>query len=133
MLAIETVFGSEIKVFPQPRTNQVSYSGFAGAHGMTGIMHGSRGYPVVVVGTLRSSTGLTYNAALADIITRMEALESWQYVGDQAWTYRTLTFLYARVESVRMLPLPGADGKVMGYTTAGQGFAHVIAVLRSLL
>jgi orotidine-5'-phosphate decarboxylase len=133
MPAIETVFGAEIKVVLQPRTNMVTYSGFAGAHGMTGLMHGSRGYSVVVVGTLRTNTGLTHDAALASIVTQMENLESWQYVGDQAWTYRSLTFLYTRVESVRMLPLPGSDGKFMGYTKEGQGFAYFIAALRSLL
>ncbi len=128
---INTVFGDEITVNVQPRQMQVSYSGFAGAHGMTGLMHGSRGYVITVRGRLRSQSGLTYNLARVDLIERMEYLEAFMAYPDQTWTYRKESYWYTRVERVVMLP--GSDGRIIRYGLDGSAYATFEAVLRSLL
>jgi len=58
------IFGTEIKVVRQPRQIDRQYAGYAGAHGLTSMHMGTRGYQVVVTGTVRAATRALCQAAI---------------------------------------------------------------------
>jgi len=62
--ALINVFGGEITVYRQPRMHERQYVGFAGAHGLTTMGMGTRGYQVVVAGIVRAATRALCQAAI---------------------------------------------------------------------
>jgi len=69
-IALISIFGTEIKVVRQPRQHERQFTGYAGAHGLTAMDMGTRGYGVVVTGTIRAATRALCQAA-------MDALETY--------------------------------------------------------
>ena len=107
--ALTNIFGSEIKVAAQPRAADRQFVSFAGAHGLTGMLMGSRGYPIVVKGTLRG-TGGSYSAARLAVQAKIDAIENymWSLVADYTFNGRT----YSDVVWNKLELLPDNRGSV---------------------
>jgi len=127
---LTAIFGNEIKVRFEPRKPVRQITGYAGAHGATAMLMGSTGYPVIVTGTLRTATGLTYAAARAAMIALIEAVESWAWAPEQTFTYGSETYQYVVFDRLTLLD---SDGKAFRYTTEGCCIVNFVCRFRSLL
>lgn len=127
--ALTSVFGLEIKVAVVPRTSQRSYTGYPGAHGLTSMALGSRGYGLIVTGRLRAS-GVSYAAARLTLESAIAAIESLQWSEPVDYIYGSSTYYNVVLERFDIIPSP--DGKSFRMTNS-----YVIcdfrAVMRSLL
>jgi hypothetical protein len=123
------IFGTEIKVSLQPREPNNQYAGFPGAHGITGIMMGSRGYPVIITGQLRTY-GVNYRAARTAMIQLIEAIEFLQFYAEQTYTYGDEIYYYTVFEKLQLLD---SNGKQFIYTPEGCCVTRFVASFRSLL
>ncbi len=127
--ALTSIFGSEIKVGFQPRVSQIQYTGFPGAHGLTGIRLGSRGYPIIVTGRL-FGTGGSYAVARADLTTWIDTIENYLWADLEVYTFGGNTFYYVVFESFKLLP---RGGKYFFFTSTGDVVCDFVCVLRSLI
>ncbi len=127
--ALISIFGSEIKVGFQPHVSQIQYTGFPGAHGLTGMHMGSRGYPIFVTGKL-FGTGGSYAVARADLTTWIDAIENYLWADLEAYTFGGNIFYYVVFESFKLLP---RRGKYFFLTSEGAVVCDFICVLRSLI
>lgn len=127
--ALTAIFGSEIKVGFQPRASQIQYTGYPGAHGLTGIRLGSRGYPIIVTGRL-FGTGGTYDLARADLATKIDTIETWLWAASQTFTFRGNTFDYVVFEKFELIP---RNGKYFFLTSEGYVVCDFFCILRSLI
>lgn len=120
--ALTTLFGTEIKVFAQPRLVEIQFVGFPGAHGVAGMNLGTRGKPLVITGTLRySGSGYDNSRTLLDAwIAAIEAL-LWAEAAD--YTYHGQT--YEQVQFVRFELIPDGQGKAY-HMTANSVFVNFI-------
>jgi len=91
--ALTSIFGSEISVTPQPPDFDQSYTGFAGAHGMTAMNHGSRGRNLIVTGKL-SAAGGSYAAARTALLTLINTISTYRNVAEASYTYQSDTYNY---------------------------------------
>jgi hypothetical protein len=124
-----SIFGSAIKVGFQPRSANIQYTGFPGAHGVAGMMMGSRGYPIIVSGQLRTS-GATYRAARTAMILLIESIEKIQFYGYQDYYYGDEWYQYVVFEKLQLLD---SNGKEFIYTPEGYCVCQFVAYFRSLL
>lgn len=127
--ALTSIFGSEIRVGFQPRSSQIQYTGFPGAHGLTGLRMGSRGYPIFVTGRLFGS-GSPYAVARANLATAIDTIESYLWADLEAYTFGGNIFYYVTFESFKLLP---RGGKYFFLTSTGDVVCDFVAVLRSLI
>jgi gamma-glutamylcyclotransferase (GGCT)/AIG2-like uncharacterized protein YtfP len=123
------VFGSEIKVGFQCREPNNQYAGFPGAHGITGMMMGSRGYPIIITGQLRIG-GANYRAARTAMIQLIANIEKLQFYAEQTYTYGDELYMYVVFEKLQLLD---SNGKEFMYTSEGYCVTRFIAYFRSLL
>jgi hypothetical protein len=127
---LTTIFGNDIKVSWQPRQPIRQVTGYAGAHGATAMLMGSVGYPLVVTGTLRTTTGLTYANARAAMVAAIQAISTWAWSPEQTFTYGSETYQYVVFEKLTLLD---DNGKIFHFTAAGQCIVRFVCTFRSLL
>jgi len=113
--ALTTLFGTEIKVFAQPRLVEIQFAGFPGAHGVTGMNLGTRGKPLTITGRLSySGSGYDNSRELLDgLIANIEAL-LWADAAD--YTYHGQT--YEQVQFTHLELVPDGGGKVYHMTSS---------------
>jgi len=128
--ALTTIFGNEIKVTAQPRIAVKQYAGFPGAHGLTGMHLGTRGYPVIIRGTLAES-GESYSAARASLQSTIDDIET--YLWAAAATYTFMGCTYSNVVFDKFQLVPDSRGVSIHWTSEGYATCQFIMYARSLL
>ena len=128
--SLTTIFGSEIKVYAQPRNADRQYVGFAGADGLVSMLMGTRGRQIVVTGRLAAS-GANYNAARTSLQAVIDGIES--YLSIEAADYSFAGTTYSDVVFDRFQLVPDNSGKVFHWTAAGYVIADFVCFMRSLI
>jgi len=126
MPALTDIFGTHINVTPQGRRRDKQKTGFAGAHGMTGMNLGSRGRPIVVTGTLYAA-GASYALARAALLAAINVIDAYQDLSDDTYTYQSETYYYTTFESPVMIQ-PGPAGRGI-YYNGSQAFCRFQCLL----
>ena len=126
--ALTSVFGSEIKVAVVPRTSQRTYTGYPGAHGLTTMALGSRGYGLIITGRLRA-TGASYAAARLTLESSIATIESLQWSDPVDYTYGSSTYYSVVMERFDIIPSSGKAFRM----TKDYVVCDFRAVMRSLL
>ena len=126
---LTTIFGTEIIVAHQPYQPVRQYSGYPGAHGLTALHLGTRGYPLAIVGTLRAS-GFTYALARAALQAAIYAVNTYILAGADDYTFMGVTYANAVFESLELLP--DGTGKVYHYNAGGYCTCRFRCLLRGL-
>lgn len=126
---LTTIFGNEINVAFQPREPNNQYTGFAGAHGVTGMMMGSRGWPLIVTGTLRAY-GTTYRAARNALVQLIETIEGYQFYPEQDYTYQDETYRNVVFEKFQLID---SNGKSFIWSAEGYCICRFVAYFRSMV
>jgi hypothetical protein len=93
------------------------------------MMMGSRGWPLIVSGTLRTS-GANYPAARAAMVNLITTIEMLQFYPQQDYTWGNDWYQSVMFEKLQLLD---SDGKQFTYTTEGYCTCRFIAYFRSLL
>lgn len=120
--SLTSILGSEIRVNIQPLTLDRSYTGFAGADGLTSMDLGTRGRSITVQGTIRKATRALLYSELDDIY------QSLRSGGD--YTYDGQTYSSVVLESLRLRP--GPQGKTIRTVASGDVIVQFVCRLRSL-
>jgi hypothetical protein len=129
--ALTTIFGNEINVAVGRRQAVRMRTGFAGAHGVTSVNLGSRGYAIVVTGTGRQSlSGLTFAQARAALEAALLAIENYQWIAADTYTYGTGS--YYNVEFDKLEVLADGSGKQF-YNTGSYVLCRFRAYLKGLI
>jgi len=126
---ITSIFGSEIMVAAQNSQADRQFSGFAGAHGMTSMLLGSRGYPIVVKGIIRG-TGSSYQDARNSADDTFQTVEDLLFAAADEYSFQGRT--YADVVWSKIEKIPDSRGSVYHYTSAGDIIVSFIATGRAL-
>ena len=129
-IALTTVFGSQVSVSFQPRRAHRLRSAFSGANGLTDVMLGTRGYPIVVTGVLYGS-GVNYAAARADIVSQIEGIEAYLWDPEEDYTYFNETHYNVVLDRIELIP-SGNPPRVFRQTADGYAMVQFIALLTSL-
>ena len=114
--ALTTTFGSEIKVFTQPRLVETQFTGFPGGHGVTGMNLGTRGRVLVITGTLRYA-GNSYDNSRAGLDAWIADIEALLSTVAADYTYCGQT--YEQVQFVNFQLIPDGQGKAYHMTASG--------------
>jgi hypothetical protein len=128
--ALTSIFGNEISVGVSPRNCQKQHYGFAGGHGITEMILGSRGWGFIVTGRLRA-TGVSYAAARATLITAIAAIEVWQWAGYTDFTFGSDTYQNCSMASLEILR--GSNGKMFHWSSSGYVFCDFVAQFIGLI
>lgn len=125
---ITDIFGTEITVSAAQGQSERSFSSYPGAHGVTSMYMGRRGWRLVIRGRIRSPI-TNYNAARTYIQNLINTIETWDGAAEQDLTYRGWTY-----RNAIMLPLPrgfrlapGPDGKEIRWTADGGCIADFVS------
>jgi len=113
---LTTIFGTEIKVYLQPRQAHRQYVGFPGVHGVVAMHLGTRGRQLVISGTL-AATGANYNAARTNLQTWLNSIEEYLNIGYASYTYCGHTYDYLVFDRLQLVP--DNTGKAFHFTAAG--------------
>lgn len=124
------IFGSEITVHAQRRKADRQFSGFAGAHGMTSMLMGSRGSPLIVKGTIRG-TGGSYSVARADADSKLDTIESYLWEAADSYSFQGRTYLNVVWSNIEIIP--DSNGLAYHYTSAGDVLVHFMITGISLI
>jgi len=127
---LTTIFGTEIVVSPQARTVERQLSAFAGAHGLTSMFMGSRGYTITVTGRIAADASAGYNAGRAILEGYITAIEAYQYNYAADYTFRGI--LYENVIFEKFDIKRDANGKAFHYVKGNYLIADFTAQLRAL-
>ncbi len=127
---LTTIFGDEIRVHTQPVIADRQYSGFPGAHGLTTMQMGSRGYPLTVVGRIAESGGGNYATARANLKATIVTIEDHLFY--DAYDYVFFNATYYDVVWDRFQLIPDNTGKVFHWTSEGYCIADFIMLGRCL-
>lgn len=127
---LTTIFGNEIKVFAQNRQADRQFSGFAGCHGMTSMLLGSRGYNIIVKGTAVGAGG-SYSAARDSVVAKFASMED--YLFDEAADYEFFGETFNNVVWNRVEKIPDKNGMVYRYTAEGYVIVDFVAYGRALI
>ena len=123
-IALTNVFGSEIRLAVQPRTMVRQFSGFPGAHGLTAMSMGTRGYALQVSGTLRAASRV-----LLEVAVRL--IERYLWYGADAYSFAGSTYAYVVWSDFEVLT--DSAGKSVHYTSEGWYVCRFVMKGRSLL
>ncbi len=124
-----SIFGSVIKVGYQPPQAHRQYSGFAGAHGLTAMHLGSRGYPVIITGRMGES-GANYTAARAALAASIAAINNYLWLDAADYSWQGETYTYMVFERFQIVP---NNGKYFSWTKEGYCVCNFICYARCLL
>jgi len=122
-IALTSIFGTEINVVPQPRKADRQYSAFPGVHGLTAMHLGSRGYPIIIRGTIRAATRPLLESAKA-------AIEAYQFVAAADYSFQGTT--YGNVVWGPFEIETDSSGRALHFTAGGY-FYKFVCRGRSLL
>jgi len=129
--ALTAILGNEIKVGLQPRAAERQYVGFPGGHGLVAMHMGSRGWGIIVTGRLRANVGGAYAAGRAALVTAIQAIEQYQWLGAADYTYAGTTYYNVVFENIRIVS--GTDGKQFHFTSTGDVVCDFVCRLRGLV
>ncbi len=127
--SLRSIFGNEIKVVAQPRQIDRQYTGFPGAHGVIGMHLGSRGYQLVISGTLRA-TGASYAAASANLQIIIDALELYLFAIAADYSHDGTTYYSVVLDRFQLLP--DGEGKSFHLTSTDYVTCSFIYYARAL-
>jgi len=132
MQDLTDIFGTDIKVAPQPRQAKRQSVGFAGADGMTTMNMGTRGRLITVTGRLSYTCGAGegYWNGRAALQAAIDAIESYQYLDGAHYIYDTE--IYYNVIFGKFEIIPDSQGKLFHLSTGGKVFVNFVQILRSL-
>ena len=126
-----TIYGPEISVSHDTRKPVRQYSGFAGAHGTTAMHLGSRGYPIMITGTLRVENVAGYHMARNSMEALILAIEQYNWAGVDTYSFKGSWFTNVLFDDA-FKPIKDANGK-MFYLAGGYLICRFTARLRGLL
>ena len=109
-IALTTIFGNEIKIAAQPRHIHREYIGFPGTDGLAAMLMGSRGYQLVIRGTLRAATNILLQAGI-------DAIEQWLWAGANDYTVFGITYFFVVFDKFELVT--DAKGKTFHLTSKG--------------
>jgi hypothetical protein len=101
--SLNSIFGNDIVVADGPLEVSRLFNSFAGANGLTTIYMGSRGSPLLIIGSIRG-TGIGYNASRADAAGQIATIESWLSADAGDYTYRGQNFYNVVWEKLELIP-----------------------------
>lgn len=127
---LTTIFGTEIKVYNQPRQAARQFVGFPGAHGVVAMHLGSRGYQFVISGII-SASGVDYATARATVQTAIAAIEPYLWADAADYSFKGIT--YSNIVFVGFQLIPDSNGKVFHWTSEGWVTCSFICYARSLI
>ena len=127
---LNTIFGSAITVTPQPPDWDKSYTGFAGAHGLVAMDHGSRGRNIVVTGRLEAE-GASYAAARTALLSSINTISAYRNNSAATMTYKGETYNYVIFTPFLTLRRDGS-GKAVRWD-GSKCFCFFECVLRQLI
>jgi len=127
--ALTTIFGTEIKVYEQPRTADRQYVGFPGVHGLLAMHMGTRGRQLVITGILASS-GANYNAARANLKAVINSIEPYLWASAADYSFKGTVYLAVVFDRFQLQP--DSAGKVFHWTSEGWVTCDFICFARSL-
>ena len=127
---LANIFGDEITVHAQRRKADRQFSGFAGAHGLTSMLMGSRGTPLVVKGTVRG-TGSSYSAARDSADSKLAVLENLLWEQADSYSFKGRTYYY--VVWTKITIVPDNNGVAYHQTSVGNVLVRFIAIGISLI
>ena len=110
-VAFTYIYGNEISVSHDTRKPVRQYRGFAGSHGVTAMHLGSRGYPILVTGQVRVANLSTYDLTRAAMETGIYAIEQYNWLGTNTYTFRGSTFNYVVCDDA-FEPIPDSHGRM---------------------
>ena len=131
MIDLTTIYGSDISVARDTRKAVRQYNAFSGAHGLTAIHLGSRGYPIFIRGTLRVAIASTYAVARAAMETAILAIEQYNWAGTATYTFKGSTYNNVVFDDA-IKPIKDGNGK-MFFIAGGWLICRFTSRLRSLL
>jgi len=129
-IALVDVFGVYITVSPGAYRADRQRSAFSGANGLTDMMLGLRGYPIIVTGLLYGS-GANYAAKRQNILSQIQAIESYFWDAEETYTFFSDTY-YNVVFDKLDFPGQGNPQKMFNWTSEGYLFTAFKAFLTSL-
>jgi len=103
VIALTTIFGTEINVVVQPRDVERLYAGFPGAHGVTTMFMGSRGRKVIISGRI-ATAGTNYNAARINCQIAIDSIEPYLWSPATDYSFRGCVFYAVVFDQFRILP-----------------------------
>jgi hypothetical protein len=122
--ALTAIFGQEIRVTSQPRRIDRQYAAFAGAHGLTGLHLGSRGYQVIITGRAAAS-GASYPVARSNLWTNwLEPIQNYLYAYPADYSHMGESYSNMVFDSFQLIR--DSQGKAVHYTAAGYAIADFI-------
>ena len=128
---LTTIYGPAISVSRGPRKPVRQYSSFAGAHGLTAMHLGSRGYLVMIKGTIRVFIPTTYSDARALMEGAIAMIEQYNFAGVDTYTFKGRVFSNVLFDDA-FSPVVDGNGK-MFYIAGGWLVCRFTARLRGLL
>jgi hypothetical protein len=108
MPTLQSIFGDEISVGEGHRQADREFTGYAGAHGLTSMLLGSRGRDVIVRGIVRGS-GTNYSTARRNAAGKLDDLENAQWLDPDEYSFMGNT--YYSVVWNRLELVPGPNGQ----------------------
>jgi hypothetical protein len=123
------LLGGEIVAYAQNRISDREFSGYAGSHGLTSMLLGSRGREVVVRGIVRGE-GKDYAAAREDAVNKMDVIEALQW--QQAADYYLKGENYYSVVWIKLEKVPDGNGVVYKLNSEGTVLVQFVLHGRSL-
>lgn len=124
MPSLNSIFGNEISVHDGHRQADREFTGFAGQHGLTCMLLGSRGADLIVRGTVRGSGG-SYAAARANAASQMADIEALQWLDAADYSFGSDN--YSDVVWNKVEKIPNSNGQVYFQTSEGEVLVQFIA------
>lgn len=131
MTNLTTVFGNDIAVACGPSIQDMQFSAFAGANGLTALDMGSRGNIIVVTGIIYSSSNLVYSAARAQVEGIITSIKTWLGGAENDYTFQGSN--YYGVVFLRFDPIPDGQGRQFQFTPEGRCLCRFVCTGRSLV
>lgn len=128
--SLTNVFGDEISVVAQPHEWQKQYSGFAGAHGLTCINMGSRGYKITVKGRLRGNIRSSYDSARSSCQSLIDSVSVILSQSAADYSYKGKTYYDIEWEAIQLIG--DSSGNYYHWNLQGQVYVDFVATGRSL-
>ena len=128
---LTTIYGNEISVAHDTRKPLRQYSGFSGAHGATAMLLGSRGYGIVVTGTLRVAIPISYAISRSSMEFAIAVIEQYNWAAAATYTFKGSTFNNV-VFNDAFKPVRDGSGK-MFFIAGGYLLCRFTARLRGLI
>ena len=124
MPSLNSIFGDEINVHDGHRQADREFTGYAGNHGLTSMLLGSRGKDIIVRGTVRGSGG-NYGSARNDAADKMAEIEAAQWLDEDDYTFFNDT--YKSVVWNKVEKIPNDKGQVYFQSSSGEVLVNFVA------